>query len=127
MAHPGLHPIRRCSRLSTFLRNSFDHAVLVVHTHSDDESGDLWYTPRCTGRRPEDRVPLATPIESVSIPSYPILNGTDASVQFFDTVIGPTMIEYLQGMKFSAFFLLACGAVVRVNEAREALKRVTVR
>jgi len=39
-------------------------------------------------------------------------------------VVGEGMKEYLKKMKFSAFFLLACGSVVRNPEALEGLKKV---
>ena len=37
------------------------------------------------------------------------------------------MIDYITGMKFSAFFLLACGAVVKQAEALAGLKAVAER
>jgi len=37
------------------------------------------------------------------------------------------MVNYIAGMKFSAFFLLACGAVVKQAEALDGLKAVTKR
>jgi len=39
----------------------YDHAVVIVHTHSDDETGDLFYTSGAGKGGP-----LATPIDSVS-------------------------------------------------------------
>jgi len=43
-------------------RNSFDHAVVIIHTHSDDTTGDLFFTSK------DDKTgtPLATPIGQVS-------------------------------------------------------------
>ena len=32
------------------------------------------------------------------------------------------MMDYIKGMKFSSFFLLACGAVVRESEALAGLE-----
>ena len=42
----------------------FDHAVLVIHTHSDETTGDLWYcsTDADSGE------PAATPIDNVFFP-----------------------------------------------------------
>ena len=44
--------------------------------------------------------------------------------QFFKTVVGKDMGNYLQKMVFSSFFLLSCGAVVRVKRAQNGLKRI---
>ena len=43
-------------------RNDFDHVVFILHTHSDDTTGALWYTSKSD----EWEVPLSTPMESVS-------------------------------------------------------------
>ena len=43
-------------------------------------------------------------------------------LQFFDTVFGGLMVNHLQKMKFSSFFLLACGAVVKEGEALTGLQ-----
>ena len=37
------------------------------------------------------------------------------------------MVDYIKGMKFSSFFLLACGAVVRKSEAMAGLEAVARR
>jgi hypothetical protein len=47
--------------------------------------------------------------------------------QFFDNVVGPELVAYLLGMKFTAFFLLACGAVVKEDEALTRLQNVVKR
>ena len=41
----------------------YDHAVVIVHTHSDDTRGDLFYT----SKDDTEGGPLATPIDSVSL------------------------------------------------------------
>ena len=41
----------------------YDYAVVIVHTHSDDETGDLWFT----SYDPEYKGPASTPIASVCI------------------------------------------------------------
>ena len=48
-------------------------------------------------------------------------------IQFFDCIVGEEMIDYITGMKFSAFFLLACGAVVKQDEALTGLQTVAKR
>ena len=47
--------------------------------------------------------------------------------QFFDAVFGIQMIKYLTKMKFSAFFPLACGAVVKNCEALAGLQSTVQR
>jgi len=56
-----LHP---CYNVLTPLasRNSFDHAVVIIHTHSDDTTGDLFITPRDD----DEKTPLAFTIKDVS-------------------------------------------------------------
>ena len=49
------------------------------------------------------------------------------AIQFFETIVGVDMINYTAGMKFSAFFLLACGAVVKQDEALAGLQTVAER
>jgi hypothetical protein len=41
-------------------------------------------------------------------------------------VVGSDMCDYLKTMKFSSLFVLACGAVVRVKEALDGLKRIAI-
>ena len=48
----------RCDRSGC----DYDHAVVIVHTHSDDNRGDLFYT----SKGDDEGGPLATPIELVS-------------------------------------------------------------
>lgn len=43
------------------LRNTFDHVVVIVHTHSDDERGDLFITSKSD----EYQTPLSATIEYV--------------------------------------------------------------
>lgn len=45
-------------------RNDFDHAVVIVHTHSDDGRGDLFFTSMDDNHK----MPLAATVESVSLP-----------------------------------------------------------
>ena len=52
---------------------------------------------------------------------------TNTSIQFFDTVVGQKLTKYLEEMKFSNFFLLSCGAVVQVQEARDRFTSVVDR
>jgi hypothetical protein len=40
-----------------------DHAIVILHTHSDDSSGDLWYT----SFDEDTKDPAAIPIGSVCI------------------------------------------------------------
>lgn len=42
-------------------RNTFDHAVVIIHTHSDDTAGTLFYTSNSE----EGGTPLSTGIKSV--------------------------------------------------------------
>lgn len=42
---------------------NFDHAVVIIHTHSDDSTGDLWYR----SNNAESEGPAATPINDVCI------------------------------------------------------------
>ena len=105
------------------LRNVFDHVAFIIHTHSDDETGDLTYTSRST----KTKTLLATPINKVSCLQSLVQSNTNTSFQFFDTVVSQEMTSYLESMKFSAFFLLACGAVVQVVEARQAFTQVVSR
>jgi hypothetical protein len=44
--------------------------------------------------------------------------------QFFDTIVGKEMKEFLKGVGHSSFFLLSCGSVVQVKEAQDGLKRL---
>ena len=46
--------------LNTLCRG-YDHAIVIVHTHSDDDTGDLWF---CSNDA-ESGGPAATPIEPV--------------------------------------------------------------
>ena len=41
----------------------FDHAIVIVHTHSDNDTGDLWF---CSNDA-ESGGPAATPIGSVCV------------------------------------------------------------
>ena len=43
-------------------RNNFDHVVFILHTHSDNDSGALFYTSKSD----EDGTPLSTDIVGVS-------------------------------------------------------------
>jgi hypothetical protein len=45
-------------------RNEFEWAIFVLHTHSDDNTGDLFYTS-CDA---EKKTALSTGIEDVSFP-----------------------------------------------------------
>lgn len=45
--------------------NEFDHTVVIIHTHSDDITGDLFFT----SQDEKEKTPLSTGIESVSLPS----------------------------------------------------------
>ena len=93
--------------------------VVIVHTHSDDERGDLWITPHDDAAE----TPLAVTIKSVSV-SLRVPRNTNTSPQFFDSVVGPDMWNYIKGMLFSSLFIIACGAVVQVQEAQNDLKTV---
>ena len=57
----------------------FDHTVVIIHTHSDDSSGDLWFT----SNDEELRGPAAMPISDVGIP----LPTLDDSKYFFSSLI----------------------------------------
>lgn len=60
-----LPPIQRDISVNAYCnRSDYDHAVVIVHTHSDDTRGDLFYTS--TGG--PNKGPLATTIDSVSLP-----------------------------------------------------------
>lgn len=50
------------SNSSTYYRN-YDHVVVIVHTHSDDDTGDLWFCSHDT----ESQGPASTPISCVYI------------------------------------------------------------
>ena len=50
----------------------FSHTVVIVHTHSDTTTGDLWFTPNDS----ELGGPASLPIGSVCIP-LPVLNVAD--------------------------------------------------
>lgn len=54
-------------------------------------------------------------------------NESECFFQFFENIIGPEMMKYFNQMKFSSFFLLACGAVVRESEALAGLEEVIKR
>ena len=43
--------------------SGYDHAVVIIHTHSGDESGDLWFT----SYDEELKGPASAPIDSVCI------------------------------------------------------------
>ena len=109
------------SHTKLFFRN-FDHAIIILQTHSDPGTGDLWFTSY------DDvlKGPASTPIGNVCIFSHPT-GDSKPPLKFFDAVIGPDMIEYIKGMKFSAFFLLACGAVVREKSALDGLEAIVKR
>jgi hypothetical protein len=47
--------------------------------------------------------------------------------QFFDSIVGEDLTECITEMKFSVFFLLACGAVVKQSEALAGLQAVAKR
>ncbi|KAF9793518.1 hypothetical protein BJ322DRAFT_1103899 [Thelephora terrestris] len=82
-------------------RENFDQAILIVHTHSDKERGDLMY---CGDGN--------TTSQSTGISD------------FFEKVIGPDLREYFQSRKYSMMVLAACGSVVRIPAAREELREV---
>lgn len=42
--------------------SSYDHAVVIVHTHSDDDTGALWF---CS--EPKSGGPASTPIDCVCV------------------------------------------------------------
>ena len=46
-------------------RKRFTHAVVILHTHSDEDTGDLFYT----SGGGKEKSPLGIPIETVSSPS----------------------------------------------------------
>lgn len=99
--------------------SDYDHAVVIIHTHSADETGDLWFTS-CDEK---EKGPAATPIGSVCILSVFLLTSHNLTfLQFIDAIFGEDMTEYLSNLKFSAFFLLACGAVVKEGEALTGLQ-----
>ena len=56
--------------------------------------------------------------------SFGFLFEADKPCQFFSAVVGKSMCKYLQNMKFSTMFLLACGSVVQVKSAQDGLKRI---
>ncbi|KAF9778841.1 hypothetical protein BJ322DRAFT_1024720 [Thelephora terrestris] len=90
--------VKRVQRLRKM--NTFDHVVVIVHTHSDDERGDLFITSKSD----EYQTPLSATIEYV--------------------IVGKAVRDYVAGMKYSSLFMLSCGSVVRVEEARNELKKV---
>ena len=93
--------------------------VVIIHTHSDDDRGDLWITA-CDDT---ERTPLAVTIQSVSS-SLRVPCSINIPHQFFDSVDGSDMGNYLRGMLYSSLFIVACGAVVRVQDAQNQLKMV---
>jgi hypothetical protein len=46
--------------------------------------------------------------------------------QFFDSVVGEDLMKCITAMKFSAFFLLACGVVVKQSGALAGLQAVAI-
>ena len=44
-------------------RNDFNHVVLILHTHSDNTTGDLFYTSKAD----QGGMPLSTDIAGVSL------------------------------------------------------------
>ena len=48
----------------------FDHAVVIIHTHSDDSTGDLWY---CSHDN-DSGSPAAMPIGDVCAPLSTFVN-----------------------------------------------------
>ena len=62
-------------------------------------------------------------IQSVSS-SLRVPCGINTPHQFFDSVVGSDMGDYLKGMLYSSLFVIACGAVVRVQHAQNQLKMV---
>jgi hypothetical protein len=101
-------------------RGGFDHAIFILHTHSDDTTGDLVYT----SRDDVTKTPLSQEVGPVSPRLTAPIPALMSLGQFFDSVVGADMRSYLKGMEFSSLFLLSCGAVVRVKEARDGLKMV---
>ena len=129
MCWRGSRHLRRCesslclsfSPIYVYIfRNTFDHAVFILHTHSDDETGGLFYT----SSNSETHTPLSTGIENVGAFLLYSHSKLKNHCQFFEAVVGDDMYQYLKGMKFSSLFLLSCGSVVQVESAREGLKRV---
>jgi hypothetical protein len=103
--------------------SGYDHVVVILNTHSDNESGDLWFTSH-----DEDlKGPASAPIGTVCIFCLDLMNVYLILVQFFDSVFGKAMNDYLGTTKFSAFFLLACGAVVNQAGALAGLQSTVQR
>ena len=45
-------------------RGDFDHAIVIIHTHSDDDTGDLFYT----SMDQQTKTPLSSKVPNVSFP-----------------------------------------------------------
>ena len=54
-------------------RNQFDHAIVVVHTHSDDTTGDLFYTSKSD----EEETDLSDGIKSLGFSFWGMLAKVD--------------------------------------------------
>lgn len=100
------------------ISKNFDQIVLFVHTHSDEERGDLMY---CGDGATNS---LSTGISDVSGGCFDDFAFSLTKLKFFETIVGSGLRDFVLGRKYSLMVLAACGSVVNHDGAREELREV---